>query len=58
MAPKYSIYLGAPLSADCSIMSKSNTRLNAAMPTTNKDNPIEALLLPENISGDVPLMRV
>ena len=27
------------------------------MPTINKDNPIDALLLPENISGDTPVTR-
>ena len=57
IAPKYSIYFGEPYSADCSIISKSSTRLNAAMPTINKDNPIDALLLPENISGDTPVTR-
>ena len=55
IAPKYSMYFGEPYSADCSMMSKSSTRLNDAIATINKDNPIDALLLPENISGDIPV---
>ena len=39
------------------MMSKSSTRLNAAIATMNRDNPIDALLLPENISGDTPVTR-
>ena len=57
IAPKYSIYFGEPYSADCSMMSKSSTRLNAAIATMNRDNPIDALLLPENISGDTPVTK-
>ena len=37
------------------MMSKSSTRLNDAIATINKANPIDALLLPENISGDTPV---
>ena len=40
------------------MMSKSSTRLNAAIATINRDNPIDALLLPENISGDTPVTKV
>ena len=58
IAPKYSIYFGAPRSADCSIISKSKTRLNAARPTTKKDNHMEKLLEPESISGEVPVTKV
>ena len=39
------------------MMSKSSTRLNAAIATMNSDNPIDALLLPENISGDTPVTK-
>ena len=49
--PKYSMYFGAPSSADCSIISKSITRLKAAMATTNKEKPIAVLLLPLIIFG-------
>jgi hypothetical protein len=39
-APNHSMYFGAPSSDPCSIKSKSNTRLSAAIATTNKLKPI------------------
>ena len=45
IAPKYSIYFGAPASADCSIISKSSTKFRAAKATMKIDKKIDALLL-------------
>ena len=39
-APYHSMYLGAPFSAPASIKSKSNTKLSAAMATTNRLKPM------------------
>ena len=39
-APYHSIYFGAPISAPLSMKSKSKTKFNAAIITTNTLNPI------------------
>ena len=49
-APYHSIYFGAPFSAPSSIKSKSKTRFNAAITTTNKLKPI---LIREALEGSI-----
>ena len=74
IAPKYSIYFGAPASADCSMISKSSTRFRAAIATmqvhlykglntiaiaTMKiDKKIDALLLLLKIAGVFPTIKL
>ena len=48
-APYHSIYFGRPCSAPSSIKSKSKTRLRAAIPTTNNENPIVKRNVPTTI---------
>ena len=56
-APYHSIYLGAPISAPSSIKSKSKTRFNEAIITTNMLKP---MLNMEELPGfiiDIPLPK-